>query len=95
LGPTQHRHGSQDLFDETRVGPSVRIIWHSPWPTAPSWTAGPPGWQALPSFTPRLCQPTRSCATVLVLRDPDNIQLEFFVDRTEPASDDAGAADDR
>jgi catechol 2,3-dioxygenase-like lactoylglutathione lyase family enzyme len=36
LGLTQHRHGSQEVFDETRVGLDHLAF---AWPTASRWTA--------------------------------------------------------
>lgn len=89
---TQHRHGSQDLFDETRVG-----LDHLAFAVADRATLD--GWATRLAALAVVHSPAVSAnsilgATVLVLRDPDNIQLEFFVDPTEPAPDDAGAADD-
>jgi catechol 2,3-dioxygenase-like lactoylglutathione lyase family enzyme len=92
LGLAQHRHGSQDLFDETRVG-----LDHLAFAVADR--AELDGWATRLAdlavvHSPAVPANSILGATVLVLRDPDNIQLEFFVDPSEPAPADAGAADD-
>ena len=84
IGLTQHRDGGQDPFDETRVGldhlafavdgPDELDAW------AQRLTAAGVAHSAV--------APANSIpgAAVLVFRDPDNIQLELFVEptRAEP-----------
>ena len=78
LGLTQHRHGSQDAFDETRAG-----LDHLAFAVA--------GRAELDAWAERLADaavvhspvtPANSIpgAAVLVFRDPDNIQLELFAE---------------
>jgi catechol 2,3-dioxygenase-like lactoylglutathione lyase family enzyme len=78
LGLTQHRDGSQEAFDETRVG-----LDHVAFTVA--------GRQELDAWAARLtdaavdCSPVTAAnsipgAAVLVFRDPDNIQLELFAE---------------
>jgi catechol 2,3-dioxygenase-like lactoylglutathione lyase family enzyme len=78
LGLTQHRAGSQDLFDETIVG-----LDHLAFRVA--------GREKLDAWAQRLTDGSVSHsgitsansipgAEVLVFRDPDNIQLELFID---------------
>lgn len=84
LGLTQHRGGSRDVFDETRVG-----LDHLAFAVADRAELG--RWAArLDAVAVRHSSvaPANSIpgATVLVLRDPDNIQLELFVDPTDPVA---------
>ena len=78
LGLTQHRHGSQDPFDETRTG-----LDHLAFSVA--------GREELEAWAERLSDAAVAHsaiagansvpgAAVLVFRDPDNIQLELFAD---------------
>jgi glyoxylase I family protein len=83
LGLTQHRSGSQDPFDETRVG-----LDHLAFCVADR--------QELQTWAQRLSDAgvvhsaiaeanSIPGAAVLVFRDPDNIQLELFVDPSTTA----------
>jgi glyoxylase I family protein len=82
LGLTQHRYGSQGLFDETRAGldhlafsvagPEELRAWAQRLSGAAVTHSGIAGANSIPG------------ATVLVFRDPDNIQLELFADPPAP-----------
>jgi glyoxylase I family protein len=94
IGPTEHRCGNQDPFDETRVGLD-RLAF------------GVADRGDLDSLAHRLDElgVTRSLiasansiagASVLVFRDPDNIQLEFLLRAARREQSVAvGVADDR
>jgi glyoxylase I family protein len=84
LGLTQHRDGPQDAFDETRVG-----LDHVAFTVADR--AELDAWVARPAVVHSPVAPANSIpgATVLVLRDPDNIQLELFVDPSDIVDEDA------
>ena len=80
LGLTQHRDGERGPFDETRIGLDHLAF-------------GVPDRQALDTWAERLASAgvvqsgvaasnSIPGAAVLVFRDPDNIQLEFFYDPT-------------
>ena len=76
LGLTQHRHGSQDAFDETRAG-----LDHLAFAVADR--AELEGWAARLANAAVVHSPITAAnsvpgAAVLVFRDPDNIQLELF-----------------
>lgn len=89
LGLTQHRQGSQDPFDETRVGLDHLAFAVADRATLEDWATRLAALAVVQS--PAVPANSIPGATVLVLRDPDNIQLELFVDPTGPAPDDAGA----
>ncbi len=75
LGLTQHRHGSQDAFDETRAG-----LDHLAFAVADREELG--AWAARLADAAVIHSPITAAnsvpgAAVLVCRDPGNIQLEF------------------
>ena len=83
VGLTEHRPGSSDGFDETRVG-----LDHLAFRAATS--AELDDWQTRLAeldvpHTPAAPANTIAGAAVLVFRDPDNIQLEIFYDPTSSA----------
>ncbi len=88
LGLTQHRDGGQDMFDETRVGLDHVAFAVADRAELDSWAAALTAAGVVHSSV----APANSIpgAAVLVFRDPDNIQLELFVDPPDPGS--AGAA---
>lgn len=80
LGLTQDRDGGQDVFDETRIG-----LAHVAFGGRPRGT-GCVGDAANSRRSRPLPVATASSipgAAVLVLREPDNIQLELFVDPSD------------
>jgi glyoxylase I family protein len=84
IGLTEHRAGSKDVFDETRIG-----LDHcrSASPTAPNSTRG---WRleaARADYSRIATANSIPGAADVVFRDPDNIQLEIFFDPAwaEPA----------
>jgi catechol 2,3-dioxygenase-like lactoylglutathione lyase family enzyme len=81
LGLTQHRESGQDLFDETRVGLDHLAFAVSDRAELDAW-AERLGAAAVvhSSIAPANSIPG---AAVLVFRDPDNIQLELFVDPSD------------
>lgn len=76
LGLTQHRDGSQDGFDETRVGLDHLAFAVGDRAALDEWAAR----LTRAGVVHSAVAPANSIpgATVLVLRDPDNIQLELF-----------------
>jgi glyoxylase I family protein len=78
LGLTQHRGGSQDLFDETRVGLDHLAFSVADRAELDAWATrlGAAG-VVHSSIASANSIPG---AVVLVFRDPDNIQFELFVD---------------
>jgi glyoxylase I family protein len=78
LGLTQHRAGSRDPFDETRVGLDHLAFCVADRPELEAWA------QRLSDagviHSPIAAANSIPGAAVLVFRDPDNIQLELFVD---------------
>jgi glyoxylase I family protein len=88
LGLTQHRDGSQDMFDETRVGLDHLAFAVADRAELAGWAAR----LAAAAVVHSSVAPANSIpgAAVLVLRDPDNIQLELFVDPSDRAADEAG-----
>jgi glyoxylase I family protein len=86
LGLTQHRGGGQDVFDERRVGLDHLAF-------AVSNRAELDAWAARLSAAAVLHSPVAPAnsipgAAVLVFRDPNNIQLELFVDPPGSAGSD-------
>jgi glyoxylase I family protein len=76
LGLTQHAHGSQDAFDETRVGLDHLAFTVNDHEELRAWAARlAHAGVACSPITPANSIPG---AAVLVFRDPDNIQLELF-----------------
>jgi glyoxylase I family protein len=78
LGLTQHRDGDHDAFDERRVGLDHLAF-------AVDDRAALESWAVRLSAADVSCSPVAPANTipgafVLVLRDPDNIQLELFAD---------------
>lgn len=77
-GLTQHRHGSQDAFDETRAG-----LDHLAFAVADRGELG--AWAARLADAGVVHSPVTAAnsvtgAAVLVFRDPDNIPLELFAE---------------
>jgi catechol 2,3-dioxygenase-like lactoylglutathione lyase family enzyme len=83
LGLTEHEHGPEGAFDETRVGLDHLAF-------------GVSSREELDAWAERFAQDGVECsvvassntipgAAVLVFRDPDNIQLELFFDPSEHA----------
>jgi len=87
LGLTQHRDGGQDAFDETRVGLDHVAFTVADRAELDAWATR----LAAAAVVHSPVAPANSIpgATVLVLRDPDNIQLELFVDPSDMADEDA------
>lgn len=78
LGLTQHRHGSQDAFDETRAGLDHLAFTVAGRAELDAWAARLADAAVVHSpVTPANSIPG---AAVLVFRDPDNIQLELFAE---------------
>lgn|GEM_PF-352016 len=78
LGLTEHRGGSHDLFDETRVGLDHLAFAVSDSAELEEWAIR----LEAATVAHSTIAPANSIpgAGVLVFRDPDNIQLELFVD---------------
>jgi glyoxylase I family protein len=76
LGLTQHRAGSQEAFDETRVGLDHLAFGVASPAELETWA----GRLAAAGVTHSPVAPANSIpgAAVLVFRDPDGIQLELF-----------------
>jgi glyoxylase I family protein len=75
LGLTQHRRGSQAAFDETRVGLDHLAFAVNGRAELDAWAARLA--DAAVVHSPITAANSVPGAAVLVLRDPDNIQLEF------------------
>jgi glyoxylase I family protein len=84
LGLTQHRDGRQHDFDETRVGLDHLAFSVGDRAELDAWEARLTEAGVVHSAV----APANSIAgaAVLVLRDPDNIQLELFFDPTTDAA---------
>ena len=82
LGLTEDRQGSQGVFDETRVGLDHLAFAVADRDELDRWATR----LATLSVVHSPIAPDNSIpgASVLVLRDPDNIQLELVVDPTDP-----------
>jgi glyoxylase I family protein len=78
LGLTQHRRGSQDAFDETRVGLDHLAFAVNGRAELDAWAARLA--DAAVVHSPITAAHSVPGAAVLVLRDPDNIQLELFAE---------------
>jgi len=76
VGLTQHRDGSREAFDETRVGLDHLAFAVSDRAELEEWAERLAGAGVVHS--PIADANTIPGATVLVFRDPDNIQLELF-----------------
>lgn len=87
LGLTEHRDGGQDVFDETRVGLDHLAFQVADRAELDDWASR----LAMAGVVHTPVAPANSIAdaAVLVLRDPDNIQLELFFDPSERPDDDA------
>jgi glyoxylase I family protein len=81
LGLTQHRDGTSEGFDETRVGLDHLAFGVSSADELRQWQARLE--EAGVPHTPEVAANSIAGARVLVFRDPDHIQLEIFYD---PAS---------
>jgi glyoxylase I family protein len=78
LGLTQHRHGDQDWFDERRIGLDHLAFAVAARDDLDLWTrqlADAGVAHSAPASANSIAG-----AAVVVFRDPDNIQLEFFFD---------------
>ena len=82
LGLTEDRQGSQGVFDETRIGLDHLAFAVADRDELDRWATR----LATLSVVHSPIAPANSIpgASVLVLRDPDNIQLELVVDPTDP-----------
>lgn len=80
LGLTQHRHGSQDPFDETRTGLDHLAFSVADRDELEAWAKQLSDAGVIHSAI--AAANSIPGAAVLVLRDPDNIQLELFADPT-------------
>ena len=78
LGLTQHRHGSQDAFDETRAGLDHLAFTVADREELDAWAARLA--DAAVVHSPITAANSVPGAAVLVFRDPDNIQLELFAE---------------
>ncbi|PZS24996.1 MAG: glyoxalase [Pseudonocardiales bacterium] len=87
LGLTEHRDGASDVFDETRVGLDHLAFEVADRAELDAWASR----LATAGVVHTSVMPANSIpdAAVLVLRDPDNIQLELFFDPSDRADDDA------
>ncbi len=88
LGLTQHRDGDQDVFDETCVGLDHLAFAVADRAELDAWATR----LAAAAVVHSPVAPANSIpgAAVLVLRDPDNIQLELFFEPSHRAANDAG-----
>ncbi len=81
LGLVEHRDGSQDVFDETRVGLDHLAFAVADRAELEAWAKRLAAAGVLHSpVAPAHSVPG---AAVIVLRDPDNIQLELFLDPSD------------
>lgn len=78
LGLTQYQHGSQQPFDETRPGLDHLAFAVSDRQELDTWVARLG--KAKVAHSPVKAANSIPGATVVVFRDPDNIQLELFAD---------------
>lgn len=78
LGLTEHRGGSRDRFDETRVGLDHLAFAVADRAALDAWTTRLEA--AGVAHSPVARANSIPDAEVLVFRDPDNIQLELFAD---------------
>jgi glyoxylase I family protein len=83
IGLTQHQAGDQTAFDETRVGLDHLAFRVADGEELAAWAER----LAAAGVTPSPVAAANSIpgAAVLVFRDPDQIQLEFFADPRQPA----------
>ena len=89
MGLTQHRAGTQDAFDETRVGLDHLAFAVADRAELDVWATRLTAAAVIHSpVAPANSVPG---GAVLVLRDPDNIQLELFVDPRDVAANDTDA----
>jgi glyoxylase I family protein len=82
LGLTQHRDATQDPFDETRVGLDHLAFAVSARAELDAWASRLAAAGVV--HAPVALANSIPGAAVLVLRDPDNIQLELFFDPSGP-----------
>jgi glyoxylase I family protein len=78
LGLTQHRHGSQQPFDEMRPGLDHLAFTVSDRQELDTWVTRLGNAQV--AHSPVMAANSIPGATVVVFRDPDNIQLELFAE---------------
>jgi glyoxylase I family protein len=88
LGLTQHRHGPQDLFDETRPGLDHLAFAVADRADLDAWAERLAG--AAVTHSSIAAANSVPGAAVLVFRDPDNIQLELFFDPSATRGEVAG-----
>jgi len=81
LGLTQHRHGYQDRFDETRIGLDHLAFSVADREELDAWAERLSDADVIHSVI--AASNSIPGAAVLVFRDPDNIQLELFVDPSD------------
>ena len=89
LGLTQHRHGSQDAFDETCAGLDYLAFTVASRAELDAWVARLA--DAAVVHSPVTTANSVPGAAVLVFRDPDNIQLELFRRACRPRRSPPGA----
>jgi glyoxylase I family protein len=80
VGLTEHSSGPQERFDETRVGLDHLAFRVDSGAELREWQNRLAGHGVV--FTPVAAANSIPGASVLVFRDPDNIQLELFYDPT-------------
>jgi glyoxylase I family protein len=85
LGLTQHRGGGQEAFDETQIGLDHLSFAVADRAVLDAWAARLAAFAVVHSVVTQAN--SIPGAAVLVLRDPDNIQLELFFDPSDPAND--------
>jgi glyoxylase I family protein len=84
LGLTQHRHAGHHRFDETRTGLDHLAFTVADRQELNAWAQRLA--DAAVPHSPIAAANSIPGAAVLVLRDPDNIQLELFTDPTTTTS---------
>lgn len=87
LGLTQHRGGGQEVFDETRVGLDHLAFVVADRAELDAWSTRLTA--AAVVHSPVAPANSIPGAAVLVFRDPDNIQIELFVDPSGELADDS------
>lgn len=84
LGLTEHRDGARDPFDETRVGLDHLAFGVGARDELDTWASRLAAAGVVHS--PIAASNSIPGAAVLVFRDPDHIQLEFFYDPSDAGS---------
>ena len=85
IGLTEHREGSKDVFEETRIGLDHLSFGVTDRAELDAWVARLDAARA--AYSQIATANSIQGAAVVVFRDPDNIQLEIFIDPAwaEPA----------